>query len=68
MLKEFNMYPMMIGKDDLLSLVRLVNMKMGCATVLTFDYARFLVFITQVSLNIYSKVRSTMYQAPQLKL
>ena len=58
----------MLGKDDLLSLVRLVNMKTGNAQLLNFDFARYLVFITQASLNIYTKVKHMTYQAPQIKL
>ena len=45
MMKDYNLYPQMISKDDLFSLMRLVNMKMGTAQLLTFDYNRYLVFI-----------------------
>ncbi len=58
----------MLGKEDLLSLVRLVNMKTGNAQLLNFDFSRYLVFISQASLNIYTKVRQMMYQAPHIKL
>ena len=60
-MRDYNVYPIMLGKDDLLNLVRLVNMKMGNAQLLTFDFARYLVFITQASLNIYSRVKQLMY-------
>jgi len=68
MMKDHNIYPQMIGKDDLLTLIRLVNMRMGAASLLTFDYSRYLVFISQASVNIYFKVQTMMFKSPSIKL
>jgi len=31
LMKEYNIYPQIVGKDDLFALMRLVNLKMGAA-------------------------------------
>jgi hypothetical protein len=55
MLREYKFYPILVTKDDLVQLIRLVNIRTNNNEVhlMMLDYQRFLCFVMQLSFNLY---------------